>query len=63
MRAHTNYTIQHLRFMVTDGLDSVIVENIMNYFREARNYLFAYMEGTAGGNELEDKMKKYKKIY
>ena len=63
MCAHTSYTIQHLRFVVPDGLDSVSVENIKNYFRKARNYILAYMEGIAGGNELEDKMKQYKKNY
>ena len=62
-RAHTNYTIQHLRLIIPDGLDSVSVENMKNYFRKARNYMFAYLEGLAGGNELEEKIKKYKKIY
>ena len=62
-RAHTNYTIQHLRLIVPDGLDSVSVDNIKNYFRKARNYMHAYLEGLPGGNELEEKVKKYKKIY
>ena len=39
---------------------TLLVENIKYYFRKARNYMFAYMEGIAGGNELEDKMKMYK---
>ena len=62
-RAHTNYTIQRLRLIVPDGLDSVSIENIKNYFRKSRNYMFAYMEGYAGGGELETQIKKYKKIY
>jgi len=36
---------------------------IPNYFRKARNYMFAYLEGYSGGNELEMKVKQYKKIY
>ncbi len=39
------------------------MENIKNYFRKTRNCMFAYVEDIARGNELEDKMKRYKKIY
>ena len=62
-RAHTNYTIQKLRLMVPDGLDSAMVENILNYYNKARNYMFAYLEGGAGGKELEDTVKRYKNFY
>ena len=39
-----------------------MVENIQNYYNKARNYMFAYLEGIAGGMELEDTVKRYKKI-
>ena len=61
--AHTNYTIQRLRAIVPQGLDSVTIDNIKNYYRKARNYMFAYLEGYVGGNELEEQIKRYKKIY
>jgi len=62
-RAHANYMIQRLRATVPQGLDSVSLENIRNYFRKARHYMFAYLEGYNGGNELEQQVKRYKKIY
>ena len=61
-RAHTNHT-KKLRLIVPDGLDSVMVENLQNYYNKARNYMFAYLEGIAGGKELQDTVKRYKKIY
>ena len=62
-RAHTNYTIQKLRTNVPVALDSVTVENITNYFRKVRHYMFAYLQGIAGGLDLENEVKKMKKIY
>ena len=44
-RAHTNYMIQQLKITVPQGLDSITIDNIRNYFRKARNYMFAYLEG------------------
>ena len=35
-------------------------ENIANYVRRCRNYMFAYLEGSAVGHELEEKIKFYK---
>ena len=62
-RAHTNYTIQQLRITVPQGLDSITIDNIRNYFRKARNYMFAYLEGYVGGKDLENQIKRYKKMY
>ena len=62
-RAHTNYTIQRLRITVPQGLDSITIDNIRNYFRKTRNYMFAYLEGYVGGKDLEDQIKRYKKMY
>jgi len=59
--AHTNYTIKKLSVPV--ALDSVTVENITNYFRKVRHYIFAYLQGIAGGSDLENEVKKMKKIY
>ena len=55
--ANTNYTIQRLRTNVPLELDSVTTENIQNYFRKVRHYMFAYLQGYAGGTELEKKSK------
>ena len=43
-------------------LDSIGIENIQNYFRKVRHYMFAYLQGCSGGNELEKQVKKMKKI-
>ena len=63
VRAYTNYTIRGLRQNVPDGLDSVTLENIKNHFRKVRHYMFGYMLGVAAGPELEQHVKKCKKIY
>ena len=62
-RANTNYTIQRLRTNVPLALDSVTTENIQNYFRKVRHYMFAYLQGYAGGIELEKEVKRIKKIF
>jgi len=49
---HANYTIQKLRTNVPVALDSVTVENITNYFRKVRRYMFAYLKGITGGSDL-----------
>ena len=59
-RANTNYTIQRLRTTIPQGLDQVSSENIGNYYRKARDYMFGYLEGIEGGPALEKQMKKYK---
>jgi transposase len=62
-RARTNYTIMKLRTLVPDGLDSVKVDNIVNYFRKTRHYMYGYLAGSAGGSELDELVVKYKKEY
>ena len=42
------------------ALDSVITENIQNHFR---HYMFAYLQGYAGGDELVKRMKKIYKSH
>ena len=59
-RAHCDYTIPSLRRRIPEGLRSVSKENIANYVRRCRNYMFAYLEGAAVGKELEKRIKFYK---
>ena len=43
-RAYCDYTIVSLRRSIPLGLGSVTKENIANYVRRCRNYMFAYLE-------------------
>lgn len=62
-RAYCNYNIVGLRRNVMPALDSVSQENIKNYFRRAKNYLFAYMLGHSAGLELEKLINRYSKEF
>ena len=62
-RAHCNYTIAGLCKNVPQGLDCVTVDNIQNYFRKCRHYMFGYLQGVSGGPELESLVKIMKKVY
>ena len=57
---YCDYTFGSLRRTIPLGLKSVSKENILNYVRHCRNYMFAYLEGSTVGQELEDKIKFYK---
>ena len=59
-RAHTDYTIASLRQNIPLGLDSVSADNIANYVRRCRHYMFAYLEGSAVGPQLDEKIRHYK---
>ena len=61
-RAHCDYTIASLRRSIPLGLKSVSTENIANYVRRCRNYMYAYLEGSAVGSELEEKIRQYKSV-
>ena len=63
VRSHTNYTIAGLRQNVPDGLDSVTLVNIRNHYRKVRHYMFGYLLGVKAGPDLEEHVKKCKKIY
>ena len=56
-KAYCKYSIKTLR---KPALETVIVENIQNYFRKVRHYMFAYLEGLPGGSDLEKLVKNYK---
>ena len=42
------------------GLASVELETIRKYFRKCREYMQAYQNGNAGGDEAEQAVKQYK---
>ena len=62
-RAFCTYNIVGLRQNVMPALDSVSNENIKNYFRRAKNYMFGYMLGHSAGLDLEKLIKKYSKEF
>ena len=60
-KAYCKYTLSSLRTNVPLGLDSVSVENIRNFHRKCRQYMYAYLEGHVAGSKLANQVKKYKK--
>ena len=59
-KAYCKYTLPSLRNNVPLGLDSVNVENVRNFHRKCRQYMYAYFEGHVAGSKLEEQVKKYK---
>ena len=59
-KAYCKYTLPSLRNTIPLGLDSVTVENIRNFHRKCRHYMYAYLEGHVAGGELENQVLKYK---
>ena len=60
-KAYCKYTLPSLRKTIPDGLlNTVSQENIKNFHRKARDYMFAYLEGHVAGSSLEQKVKLYK---
>ena len=59
-KAQCKYTFPSLRLTILIGLDTVTVDNIKNYHRKARDYMFAYFQGFVAGPKLEDQVKLYK---
>ena len=51
------------KFVRENAAVKVTTENIQNYFRKVRHYMFAYVEGFKGGPDLEKQIIKYKKLY
>lgn len=52
-KAYCKYSIVSLRKLIIPALETVTLENIRNYFRKVRHYMFAYLEGLPGGSDLE----------
>ena len=63
-KAYGKYSIVSLRKLIIPALAAVTLENIniLNYFRKVWHYMFAYLEGLPGGNELEKLVKNSKQI-
>ena len=59
-KAYCKYTLPSLRQTIPKGLDSVTLDNIKNFHRKSRDYMFAYFEGHVAGNKLETQIKQYK---
>ena len=60
-KAYCKYNLPSLRKNIPLALDSVSVDNIENYHRKVRHYMFSYLEGHVAGRELEENVAKYKK--
>ena len=60
MKAYCKYTLPSLCLTMPLGLDSVTVENICNFHRKCRHYMFAYFEGHVAGAKLGEQVKKYR---
>ena len=60
-RSYCKYSIISLWKTITLALESVTEESPQKHFRKVRHYIFAYLEGVAGGSELEELVKHYKK--
>ena len=59
-RSHCDYSFPGLEGMVPIGLASVELETIRKYFRKCCEYMQAYRDGNAGGDEVEKAVKQYK---
>lgn len=55
MRAHCNYSTPSLKKNVPAS-----PENIANHFRKVTHFMFGYLEGLIPGQELDERLKKYK---
>ena len=55
--------IATIRINIPNGLVSVLLDNIQNYFCKVRQYMFGYLEGFTAGPDLEKTIKKHKKAY
>ena len=59
-RKYTNFTLQRLRNLLPDALDSVTTSMIRKYVRKGRDYERAYAEGHHAGSEVERAVRLYK---
>ena len=59
-KAYCTYMLSSLRKMMPLALDTITEENIRNFHRESRHYMFTYYEGHVAGGDLEEQVKKYK---
>ena len=59
-RSHCDYSFPGLEGTVPIGLASVELETKRKYFRKCREYMQAYRDGNAGGDEVEKAVTQYK---
>lgn len=59
-KAYCKYTLPSLCATIPHGLDLVKLDNIQNFHRKCRHYMFAYFEGHVAGSQLEEQVRKYK---
>lgn len=62
-RTYCNYNMNELGRNVVPALDSISVENIQNYFRRARNYMYGFLLGHKAGIQLKKLIQKYSKEF
>ena len=62
-RAYCNYCITGLRRNIPEGLDRVTTDNIKNYFRRTRDYMYGYLLGHQAGLQLEELVKMFSKSF
>ena len=62
-RAYCNYSITGLRKNIPRALDNVSLENIQNYFRRVRDYMYGYLLGHQAGIQLEELVKNFSKQF
>ncbi len=60
-RAYCDYDMPSLKANVPRALDSVSCENIQNFIRRCRNYMFGYLAGLKPGSDMEKRITKYLK--
>lgn len=59
-RSHCDYSFAGLERTIVPALESVRLDTIRKYFRKCREYMQAYQEGNAGGNDVERAVQTYK---
>ena len=60
-KAYCKYSLPLLRKNISKAFQTITNENLTKYYSKVRHYMFGYLEGHAGGPELEEKVKMYKK--
>ena len=61
-KAHCKYSLISLRVTVIPALKFAPIESIKKRLRKARHYMFGYLEGLSGENDLEKVVKNYRGV-
>ena len=62
-QAYCNYSITGLRRNIPESFNAILIENIRNYFRQTRQYMYGYLLGHQAGIELEKLVKNFSKQF